>query len=117
MNVATALRQWRTRDRSPLQRALTPPCDCLGDEIYDVALAVVFRKIAEADSIIERIGIIEITIAANRPQLAHIRSIDREYQPEAHDAGDRIERMLDVLEQWKNTILDDAGRSAAGRAA
>jgi hypothetical protein len=117
-SVVDALAHWRTRDTRPLRGEVMPPCDCLGDEIYDVALAVVFRDLANAGSMVECIGRIQITIDSNRPQLAHIKTINREYQPEAHEAARRIEKMLAVLERWKEALLDHGARAfVEGRAA
>jgi hypothetical protein len=116
-SITSALAYWSAADRAPLAAAVVPPCDALGDEIYDAFLAVIFRDLAHADSVIARVNRITVAIEVNGPQIAHLRAMNREHQPEAHEAAERIAAMLAVLEAWKARILDDAGAAVEGRAA
>lgn len=109
-NIIEALAHWHTADRAELRSAIVPPCDALGDEIYDVALAVVFRDVAALPTATERAARIETAIAVNRPQLNALALQNRAVQPEAPEAHRRLGAAVAVLERWQAAILDDAAR-------
>lgn len=115
-SLVDALAYWRARDRAVLRAAIVPPVNALGDEVHDVALAVIFRDIAGEASRLAQVARIQGVIDANTPQLEHLRTIDPRYQPEAPAAAARIAAMIDVLQGWSSELLD-AGAQSVGRAA
>ena len=110
MTLSAALAHWRAVDRSPLRRAIVPPCDALGDTTYDVMLAVVFRDIADKDTVTESILRIQVAIDVNIPMVTFCR--DRG-EPES---AARIEAVIAVLEKWSNELMDAVPEPDVGRA-
>jgi len=102
--IAALTPYWLGADRSALKAAIVPPCDALGDEVYDVALAVVFRDVAGGASVIARMGRIQQAIDANLPQIEFCRL--RGNEPNAR----RVEAMVKVLENWNREILSAVER-------
>lgn len=111
----SALLYWRSRkDRSALRRAMCPPVDAIGDEVYDVGLAVVFRELAEISLCGESVGLVQTVIEINRRQVAeaeaHLRRQKSvELRQESVLAIGRLHGFLLVLETWKQDLLDEAG--------
>lgn len=94
--IVAALAWWQ--GHTPPRDATIPPCDVLGDEAYDVMLAVVFRDLVPLDSLVARLGRIDAAIQANQPMVAYCRARG------AEDAACRIEAMLLVLSVWATEL-------------
>ena len=93
------------------RREVAPPCDRLGDEVYDVFLAVVFRDLIPLDTVTERIVRIQAAIELNQPMLVACR----QHREAANEK--RIAAMLAVLERWKEQILEHSEATDPNRSA
>ena len=102
-------RAWRDAGQPIDQHQTQPPCDALDDTVYDVFLAVAFRNIANADTLTERVCVLQTAIEVNLPMIEFCRSRREEA------AAARIERMVEVLRKWTDEIT--SAPATEGRAA
>ncbi len=110
-SLTEAIAHWTGRDPTPLRSAVAPPCDGLGDEVYDCFLARIFASVAAADSVIERVAYLDARIAINGPQL-----IELDATPGHGEAFARLKAAIDVLDRWRGALLDvDAQNNIEGR--
>lgn len=94
-----ALLWWRAHDPLPLQEALAPPVDQLGDEILDVYLAVLFRRLVERQLYS---GQLLVLLDFDRAHRGTRVMLDRE--PGSQEAVARYDRMLAVAESWRDHL-------------
>lgn len=102
MKINDAIKEWEGRDIAALVSATKPPIDEIGDEVYDVFLAVVFRDAVGSPTVTGRLARIEAAIDANLPMIARLRECG------GADQAARIEAMVRVLRRWKIDILEAA---------
>lgn len=110
-SIAEAIAWWEGRDQSALVVALEPPCDRLGDPIYDVMLAVFFKNLILSRSTIERIAMLQTVIGVHSRIVEQLNTVAPEHQPEAADNLHRIEAMLAVVRKWTDEIVDAGAAS------
>lgn len=104
MTITDALAFWHGKDLAPLAAAITPPCDVLGDDAYDPALALWFYRLVGKRTTTERLFYIDQARRAQQHTIETLRSTGDHYG----DHIDRVQRVIDVLDRWSREISDAA---------